>query len=182
MTPKKSTKTAKSDIKHAPKTPENSSIDEKVKNEPVQKPEQEMTQESTDVPNGPEMKNVEAEFSENDLETPKSDNETETESGEAIETAEAEQGPENKSDIQNEPAGDPETENDQDPEPEVEASLRANQCPRCKHVSGPRAFVFPSVNRQSVSGVWNGKAYQIIETRRVKCEKCGQVHFIKTYK
>jgi hypothetical protein len=68
-------------------------------------------------------------------------------------------------------------------EPEsVEASvLQKNQCPRCKHVNSERCFVFPGVNRVVAPGVYEGIQYQIVETRRTKCEKCGQVFCIKKY-
>jgi hypothetical protein len=66
-------------------------------------------------------------------------------------------------------------------EPVQEAVLHKNQCPRCKHVNSGRGFVFPGVNRVSSQGVWNGQPYQIVETRRTKCEQCGQVFFIKKY-
>ncbi|MDR2754653.1 MAG: hypothetical protein LBC20_03010 [Planctomycetaceae bacterium] len=68
-----------------------------------------------------------------------------------------------------------------EPEPVEEAVLQSRQCPRCQHVNSERGFVFPGVNRVSASGVWNGTPYQIVETRRTKCEKCGQVYFIKKY-
>ncbi len=167
MTTKKAKKTTK---KQAQEMPENPPIDEKTENEAVQEPEQKTTQDSTEPPNGPETENIEAEIPENAAETSKSDNETETEVEEEAKTAEPEQG-----------AGVLDKGGDLDAEPEIEAAQRINQCPRCKHVSGGRAFVFPGVNRQSVSGVWGGKPYQVIETRRIKCEKCGQVHFVKRY-
>jgi hypothetical protein len=68
-----------------------------------------------------------------------------------------------------------------EPEPEQDAVLRTGQCPRCKHINSERAFIFPGVNRVVTPGVYEGVKYQIIETRRTKCEKCGQIYFIKKY-
>jgi hypothetical protein len=68
-----------------------------------------------------------------------------------------------------------------DSEPENDAVLKAGQCPRCKHINSNRAFIFPGVNRVTAPGVYEGVKYQIVETRRTKCEKCGQLFFIKKY-
>jgi hypothetical protein len=68
-----------------------------------------------------------------------------------------------------------------DPEPEDDAALQIGQCPRCKHVNSERGFIFPGLKRVVAPGVYNGVKYQIVETRRTKCEKCGQVFFIKKY-
>jgi hypothetical protein len=80
-----------------------------------------------------------------------------------------------------EPLLSPEPQLSLEPEPVQESVLHKNQCPRCKHVNSGRGFVFPGVNRVSSQGVWNGTPYQIVETRRTKCEKCGQLFFIKRY-
>ena len=68
-----------------------------------------------------------------------------------------------------------------DPEPEVEATLGRNQCPRCKHVSGEKAVKLGPPTRVAARGVWNGVEYAVVETRRIMCEKCKQIHFIKRY-
>jgi hypothetical protein len=68
-----------------------------------------------------------------------------------------------------------------DPEPEMEATLRLRQCPRCRHVSSENAVMFGTPNRYAFRGLWNGIEYSVVETRRVMCEKCSQIHFIKKY-
>jgi phage FluMu protein Com len=68
-----------------------------------------------------------------------------------------------------------------EPEPENEAVLHKKQCPRCKHINSERGFIFPGLNRVVAPGVYEGVKYQIVETRRTKCEKCGQIFFIKKY-
>jgi ribosomal protein S27AE len=68
-----------------------------------------------------------------------------------------------------------------DPAPEIEATRRLRQCPRCRHVSSEKAVVFGTPNRYAVRGLWNGVEYSVVETSRIMCEKCGQIHFIKKY-
>jgi hypothetical protein len=68
-----------------------------------------------------------------------------------------------------------------DPEPEVEATLRRNQCPRCKHVSSDKAIRFGNPVRNHIDGVFDGKPYQVIETQRIMCENCKQIHCVKKY-
>jgi hypothetical protein len=64
---------------------------------------------------------------------------------------------------------------------EVAAENLTPTCPTCKRKINSKTFVFPGVNRQSINGIHNGIPYQIVESKRVKCNFCGQIFFVKNY-
>jgi hypothetical protein len=157
-----------------------------------------LTQESTDPSNAPQIESGE------ELQKPEPEKESELTEKSEIELPATEK-PETESPADQRDETEPETESPPDqrdeteplqeslpsldqpqpetlePEPEDDAVLRIGQCPRCKHINSKRAFIFPGVNRVAAPGVYEGVKYQIVETRRTKCEKCGQVFFIKKY-
>ena len=80
---------------------------------------------------------------------------------------------------------DVETEPALDPEPEIAAVLQRGQCPRCRHqcdVHSSNVKKLGPPQRVVIPVVFDGVTYQVVETYRIMCEKCGQIHCVKTYK
>ena len=134
---------------------------------------------NSDTPETPAKTEIESENPEN---SPVAEPESET----TKDTTDPENAPQNATsevDFSNPPEKTDEFDKEPvlDPEPEVEATLVRNQCPRCKHVSSDKAIKLGGPNRQHYDGVFEGKPYQVIERQRILCENCKQIHFVKKY-
>ena len=57
-----------------------------------------------------------------------------------------------------------------------------NQCPKCQHVSSTKAIKLGGVNRAQCFIEIDGVAYHNVESQRIMCERCKQIHFVKTYR
>lgn len=129
--------------------------------------------ETVESRNAPEMTDQPEPIT-NDPETVLSVTKTESVADTALEAEPEQPEPETEIDLEAEPA--------LDPEPEVEAVLTFGQCPRCRYVSGPKAVKLGNPIRHCIRGVMNGVEYSLFEVQRIMCEKCGQIHCVKTYK
>ena len=57
-----------------------------------------------------------------------------------------------------------------------------NQCPKCQHVSSEKAIKLGGVNRTQCYIKIDGVAFHNVESQRIMCERCKQIHFVKTYR
>ena len=70
---------------------------------------------------------------------------------------------------------------DSNTDAETDAVVMQNQCPKCQHVSSEKAIKLGNVNRTQCSIEIDGVTYTNVEWQRIMCERCKQIHFVKTY-
>ena len=71
---------------------------------------------------------------------------------------------------------------DSNSDAETEAVVTQNRCPKCQHVSSEKATKLGGVNRAQCYIEIEGTAFHRVESQRIMCERCKQIHFVKTYR
>ncbi|MDR2704309.1 MAG: hypothetical protein LBC02_00880 [Planctomycetaceae bacterium] len=62
--------------------------------------------------------------------------------------------------------------------PEIEATLKPEQCPKCGFVNNVRVT---KTHFYAEDGVMNGVSYQLVEAITIVCQECGTQYIQKKY-
>ena len=139
------------------------------------------TPNTTPEPENPPVENSESNI--DAVETPIADAESDTEPDDetAVESTEPETTPDESAESNTDAPLETADTDKPKRKTKKKSVVAQNQCPKCQHVSSNKAIKLGGVNRAQCFIEIEGTAFHSVESQRIMCERCKQIHFVKTY-